>query len=142
MTVRFTKHRFYRGTAFCALERELCFLYGSAVIGAIGAVGTVKGMGIYSVTRTGTGVYEIQLDQLYSRYLSGKVGFIHATGGSGIATVEIAYNPANFQPDFKAGAKITIKCLDFTGAAADPASGSVMGIEAIVRNSSAGPADA
>lgn len=142
MTLRFTKHRFYRGTAFCALERELCFLFGSAVIGAAGAVGTVKGMGIYSVTHDGTGLYTIQLDQKYYRYISGKVGFVHSTGGSGIASVEIVHNPAVFQSDFKSLATVQIKCLDFAGAAADPAAGSVMGIDVIVRNSSASPADA
>lgn len=142
MSLNFTKHRFYRGTSFCAMERELCFLFGSAVIGAVGAVGTVKGSGIYSVTRTGVGEYEIQLDQKFYRYISGKVGFVHATAGSGIAAVEIKQDPSTFQADFKDLAKVTIQCLGFDGLAADPASGSVMGIDVIARNSSAGPADA
>lgn len=133
--------KFYRGTSFCSIERELCFLFGSAVIGAAGAVGTVKGLGIASVTHTGTGLYTIELEDEYYRYISGKVGFIHATGGSGIATVEMAHNPATFQADFKSTKQINVKCLDFTGAAADPAAGSVMGFETLVRNSSAGPAD-
>lgn len=133
--------KFFRGTSFCSLERELCFLYGSAVIGAAGAVGTVKGLGIKSVTKvTGDGKYEIELEDAYMRYMFGNVNFISAAG-SGVAKVEILATPATFQADFKNTKVITIQCFDFAGAAVNPASGSVLGFDLVARNSSEGPSD-
>lgn len=114
------------------LQKEVVLLEGNAVIGAVGAVGTVKGSGIASVTRTGAGVYEIVLEDSYSRYLAGSIGFINTGAGSGIASVEVSNDP-NAAVLNKTGVEIT--CYDFAGAAADPAAGSVMGFTVILRNS-------
>lgn len=133
--------KFYRGTAFCSLERELCFLLGSAVIGASGAVGTVNGLGIKSVTKESTdGKYTIELEDSYKRYMFGEVNFISASG-SGVAKVEIIATPSTFQSGFTSTKKVVIQCFDYAGAAVNPASGSVMCFTVTVRNSSEGPAD-
>jgi len=122
-------------TKLNTLVKELVFLEGNAVIGGTGAVGNVKGSGIKGVTRTGTGAYTLVLDDTYPRYLGGTVGFIHtAAGGSGIAAVEVASYTVN--TEVADGTGIKIKCYDYAGSAADPASGSVMGFIIWLRNSS------
>jgi hypothetical protein len=115
-----------------SLQKAMIILEGSAVIGGTGAVGTVKGSGIKSVARTGTGAYSITLDDAFNRLLWAGVNFVSATG-SGIASVEITNDP---QVAVKAGTAITIQCYDFAGAAADPASASVLSFIAFLRNSS------
>lgn len=133
--------RFYRGTSFCSLERELVKLFGSVVIAAAGAVHLVKGMGIKGVTKEiADGQYTIELEDAYKRYMFGNANFVSAAG-SGVAKVEVLANPANFQKDFTTNKTIVIQCFDFAGAAVNPAAGSVLSFDAWVRNSSEGPAD-
>ena len=121
-------------------EKQLVDLYGSAVIGATGAVGTVKGGGIKSVTRTATGEYDIELSEPLYRLIAVAVGFV-ASAGSGIAVVEVKHDPATLQSDFKSTNKVHVVCLDFDGSAADPASGSVMSFHICGRNTVVGPYD-
>ena len=116
-----------------SLNKGLTFIEGNAVIGSAGAVGTVKGSGVTSVTRTGTGAYTIKLQDKYSRYLGGHTGFINASTGSGIASVEVASLTVN--DEVADGTGIKIQCYDYTGVAADPASASVMGFYCWLRNS-------
>ena len=133
--------RFYRGTSFCSLERELVKLFGSVVIGAAGAVGTVKGMGVESVTKGATaGLYTIKYEDAYKRYMFGNVNFVSAAG-SGVAKVEVIASPATFQSGFTSSRSVTIQCYDYAGAAVNPAAGSVLSFDAWLRNSSEGPAD-
>jgi hypothetical protein len=109
---------------------DLVFLEGNVVIGATGAVGTVKGD--FSFTRTGVGAYSLVItSERFFRYITGGANFI-AASGSGIASVEITND---VQAAVKAGTAITIQCYDFAGLAADPASGSVLGVFAFVRPS-------
>ena len=62
------------------------------MVGATGAVGTLKGSGINSVTRLSVGTYKITLEDSYYRYLGGNVGFVapltggNVSGGSFVAT--------------------------------------------------------
>ncbi len=118
--------------AIYTLQQDLVILEGNFVIGAVGAVGTVKGSGIAGVTRTGAGVYEITLDDKYNRYLAGTIGFINTTTGSGVASVEVS-NDANAA--VAAGTGIEITCYDYAGAAVDPAAASVCGFLVYLRNS-------
>lgn len=123
-----------------ALEQEVKALYGSAAIGGTGAVGTVKGGGISGVVRNSAGNYTITLSDKYNRMLSSKVGFLSPTS-SGIANVEQQGTVATFQSSFNTSPTITFQCYDYAGAAADPASGSLMNFMFEVRNSSVGPFD-
>lgn len=59
-------------------------LDGSAVIGSSGAVGSIKGPYVNSVTHLGTGLYQIQMQDNYSRYLGGFSGFVSPASGSSI----------------------------------------------------------
>lgn len=116
-----------------SLNKGLTFIEGNAVIGSTGAVGTVKGSGVTSVTRTGAGAYTLKLEDKYSRYLGGSVGFINASTGSGIAAVEVASLTVN--TEVADGTGIKIQCYDYTGVAADPAAASVLGFYCWLRNS-------
>jgi hypothetical protein len=113
-------------------EKEIKILYASMVVGSTGAVGTVKGD--LSIVRTGVGAYTITMKDAYDRLMYSSAGFVSATG-SGVASVEISTSPATLQASFRAKV-YSIQCYDFAGAAADPASGSVMSIVQHVRNTS------
>ena len=124
-----------------SMEKKTCRLFGSFVVLAAGAVGTVKGGGILSVVKNVTaGNYTVTLADKWSRLLGAKGGFV-AAAGSGIAAVEIAENPATLQANFAANSQYTIQFYDFAGAPADAAAGSVHSFEVVVRNSSVGTWD-
>lgn len=170
----------------------------NVVIGATGAVGTVKGPGIASVTHLGTGLYQIKLQDNYNRYFMGSWGFVapvtggsvtdgsfvtgtqyvitslgttnwtaaglpagltaavgstfnalnaggsgggtaKAVGSSGIFAVEIIGDTNNMIAPIGVGYQggyVTIKCLNASGVATDPTSGSVMGLTFYLSNSS------
>ena len=170
----------------------------NVAIGATGAVGTLKGPGIYGVTRLGTGIYQIKLQDNYNKFfkldwnleapvtgsavndgsfsvgtvyqittvgttdwtaaglpagLTAAVGMVFkaatiggagtgaakALGTSGIFAVEVVGNPQlMLAPTGSAniGGIITIKCLNASGAATDPADGSVLFLDLYLSNSS------
>lgn len=114
-----------------ALEKEVKMIFGSFVIGATGAVGTVKGG--FKVVRNSAGNYTITCNDQYNRLLFASDGFISASG-SGIANVEILGNPATFQATFHASKSYVVQFFDYAGAAADAASGSVYSFMELVRN--------
>jgi hypothetical protein len=115
-----------------ALQKQVVILEGRFAVGSTGAVSGLKGSGIKSVTRTGTGAYEIVLDDRFDRFLGINFQVAHATA-SGVATVMLT----DVSPDgnVQAGAALPVLCLDFAGSAADPASGSVVFFNIVVRNS-------
>lgn len=59
-------------------------LEGNFVVGSTGAVGTLKGSGITSVTRLSTGVYKVTLEDQYNRYLYGSISFVSPQVSSAI----------------------------------------------------------
>jgi hypothetical protein len=116
-------------------------LFGSAVIGSSGAVGTVKGGGIASVVKESTaGQYTITLEDLWSRFLGFNAG-ITDDAVSAIAHIQVLMDPATLQATVASTGAITIQCLDYAGAAANPASGSVLSFRITLRKSSVGPWD-
>jgi hypothetical protein len=124
-----------------SMEKKTVRLFGSFVIGAAGAVGTVKGGGIKSVVKEATaGQYSITLNDKWSRLLHANGGFVGANP-SGVASVQVLENPANLQSDFAADSTYKIQFYDFAGDAVDAASGSVHSFEIVVRNSSVGAWD-
>jgi hypothetical protein len=88
-----------------------------------------------AVKEVADGQYTITLQDRYDRLLGSSAGIVAATA-TNIAAIQVLENPSTFQSDFKSTASYTIQCLDFTGAAANPASGSVLSILLHVRNSS------
>jgi hypothetical protein len=122
------------------LEKDTVTLFGSVVIGAAGAVQTVKGGGIADVVKSGTGLYEIEFEDSWSRLLHSTAGIVKASAPN-IASIYIKENPATLQADVQADQKYKFECLDFAGAAADPSSGTVISIVVVFRKTSIGPFD-
>jgi hypothetical protein len=124
-------------------EAMLVEVYGSAVIGASGAVGTVKGGGIASVVKESTaGQYTITLTERFERLISSNVGCFAATATGVVPIAQVLMSPATLQASFKANGALTVQFYDYAGAAANPASGSVVSFRVVVRNTQVGPYDA
>lgn len=131
-----------------ALQKDLVILEGNFTVDAAGAVDTIKGAGIKTVTKVGTvtGVYKIWLEDKYNRYLTGSVGINAAvnTGSSadapGVSFIRLA--DLSVQTNIKAADPyIEIQCFGPTGAPVDPVGGSgastvVIGFVAFLRKSS------
>lgn len=111
----------------------LTFLEGNVSIGASGAVGTLKGSGIASVTKNSTGNYTIVLEDKYMKLLGSDFSFVSASF-SGVFSVEIV--DASVDAHVQDGTGINIVCYDATGAAVNPASGAVLYFNFMLRNSS------
>ena len=77
-------HQVFESRVF-NLVKEAVLLEYNFVIGATGAVGTLKGGGISSVERLGVGTYRVNLDRAYNRLLSAWGALIAPTTGAAIA---------------------------------------------------------
>lgn len=122
------------------LEKDTVTLYGSVVIGAAGAVALVKGGGIAGVTKVGTGLYEFEFEDSWSRLLHVSAGIVSASA-PGIASAYVKENPSALQADVQADKKFKIEALDFAGVAANPPAGCVISFVVVFRKSSYGPFD-
>lgn len=106
------------------------------LIGATGAVTSFVGTVTASVTRTGTGLYRINLvDPYFSVLFAAGSAQSPASGLSGVSTVEIQ-NAASTSITTLTGGTMIIKTLDAAGALVDPADGSTISILALLSNSS------
>lgn len=125
------------------LEKYPVTLYANIPIGATGAVGTLdpkKNQGIYSVTRSGAGVYvvtfgvlpQVQIDK-YVRLLTADATVLNAT---------VAGLRFEVSADNATTGSITIRFVgptstsDTTPIAVDPPSGAVILLRAVLKNSS------
>jgi hypothetical protein len=61
------------------------FLEGNFSVGATGSVRNVKGSGIKAITKEATGLYRIDLDDTYYRYMTGGAGLVSPYSGSNVA---------------------------------------------------------
>lgn len=106
------------------------------LIGAVGAVTSIVGSAIASVTRSSTGIYVIHMQDNYSGLYSA-IGSMRSppAGLSGILAVE-CQNAPNSAVQSLAAPSLTIKTLDAAGALADPASGSSVSVIMYLSNSS------
>lgn len=125
----------YAKQFFYTLEQDVTALYGTVAIGGTGAVGAIVGLGIVSVTRTGTGAYTIK-GQPFNKLMNFQ--YIFAGTASGLDSVELSQTLATQKSDIQAG-NVRIACFA-GGVATDPASGSVLQFTIVARNSSVGPA--
>lgn len=119
-----------------SLEKDVVSIFGTVNIGGTGAVGTVAGLGVSGVARTGEGAYTITLSGPFNKLL----GFRWIFGGgtaSGIGSIELVSSLANQSVDIRAS-QVKIQCYSAAATTADPASGSVLQFEVIGRNSSVG----
>lgn len=121
-----------------SLEKAPVNLYLQAAIGATGAptINALKSLGFKTITRSSAGKYVLALGgpagvDTYQRLVSLQATFI-ATTTSTVCSVSVAVdNSAGTTPS------ITIQCVDYAGAAVDPASGETMLIRATLDNSTA-----
>ena len=114
-------------------EKEVGDIYCKVVIGASGAVTSASGAGILSVTKLATaGQYAIQLKATYQRLLAVQASVVNSTA-TVVATVQVLESGATHQADFKADGNLVVQCLDFAGAAVNPASGANLLIKLEVR---------
>lgn len=114
-------------------EKEVGDIYCMVVIGASGAVSSVSGGGLLSVTKeTTAGQYSIALAAGYQKLLDLSCKVVDDAVTS-VAAVQVLEDPAALQADFKADSTVKIQCLDFAGAAVNPASGAALMIKLSVR---------
>lgn len=128
---------FANGGKIMMMDSGPTIIQTNITIGGTGAVvsNSVSTM-VSSVTRSSTGVYVLHLAQNYNKALSVIGSMQSASGGlSGILAVECQNAPSASVQSLSAPA-ITIRTLDAAGALANPASGSVISITAILSNSS------
>lgn len=114
------------------------FMDTTIQIGATGAVASFVGSGVQSVTRNGTGLYTIKMQQQtnFSKLFSANGSMQSPPSGlSGILGIEIQ-NAPNASVANITGMSLQIKTLDAAGALADPASGSAINVLMIMSNSS------
>lgn len=69
---------------FFGLNHYPVWIEGSAAIGASGATSALKGSGVKSLTRKAAGVYELQLEDNYSRFLSFSTQFVAPVTGAAV----------------------------------------------------------
>ena len=123
-------------------EMEPVKIYGRVTIGAAGAVVAGKnGLGIASIVKEATaGQYTITFQDTFAKFL-----FLSALSiddaVSTVAKVQAFENPATIQANLKVDKKLTIQCLDFAGAAVNPASGEQILLEVTMRQSCIGRGD-
>ena len=109
-------------------------------IGASGAPAALtlqNAAGVKSISRVSAGVYSIQLQDNYAKVLGISPSFQSPAVGtsSGIQAVEMVSFANSSNPNNNNGAIIEIQCFNASGAAADPASGSVMQLQIRLNNS-------
>ena len=115
----------------------LTYIEGNVVFNnGSGGMQSLKGSGVKSIVKASTGVYDINLDDSWARYLAGSWGFVVAPAAtSGIHCVEVEGDP-NLTIISATAPKVRIHMLDKNGALADPNAASVFGFTMTVRNSS------
>jgi hypothetical protein len=110
-------------------------IHARASIGASGAPTLIAAtsQGVKSIVRNSTGNYTITLQDGFNTdlHVRAQLRAVSATVGSGIMAVEVvSVTQAN------TGATINLICINAAGSLADPASGSQLGVLAIMSNSS------
>ena len=123
------------------LEKDTVTIYGSFEVDGYGDVTHYQGGGISSVASTGTGAYDITLQDGWD-YLFGFFGQPVKTTASSIATVQLANDPTDLQTDVKNKVPLSILTLDYAGSAADPSTTESIRFEIKLRRSSVAPFDA
>ncbi len=126
------------------LEQDSVSLTGSFAVDADGYVASYQGGGIESVADFDGGVtdgyYVIQLDNGWNHFYSFNAHPVCAANSS-VASVQLKMDPTTIQTDIKNNVPLNIQCLDYAGAAVNPAATCQIFFEIKVRKSSVGPFD-
>jgi len=119
-------------------EKETVHLYFQLDIGASGAVSAFTGGTKLSAVKEATaGQYTLTLDQKFHKVLMVNATPVKSTATT-VGQVQVLATPSTFQASFRTAPAIVIQCLDFAGAAVNPASGESFWIEVVVRNTAVG----
>ncbi len=120
-----------------ALERDVVNLYGVINVGASGAVSSGKGGGVVSVVKEATaGQYTVTLDKGFSKILHFSATVV-GSAVTAVSQVQILMTPAALATAIAGTGAIVIQCLDFAGAAVNPASGAQLQLHVQYRRTSA-----
>ena len=123
-----------------SLEKDTVTICGSFTVDGYGEVATYQGGGVTSVASTGTGAYDIQLDDGWDHFFSLTAQPVKVTAST-IATVQLVNVPADLQADIKNKVPLSVLTLNYAGAAADPSTTESIYFVIKVRRSSYGPFD-
>jgi hypothetical protein len=117
---------------FLSLERGKVILFANVAVGATGAptLNAIKSKGVATVVRNSTGNYTVTLNDKYVDLFHVNVNFISTVP----PTAAYAYTESQ---DVDGAKTIVFQCIDVSGAAADPTSGTVMQIEMKLKSSTA-----
>lgn len=105
-------------------------LFAKVTIGAAGAPTLVptSSLGVVSISRSSAGVYVVTLNQKYNRLMMADARFIASAGpASPIFNVKV--------DNVAASGALTLLFQSAIGTAADPASGEIMLLQIVVKNS-------
>lgn len=118
---------------FQALTKEAKALFAQVAIGASGAptINAAKSLGVTSVARNSAGNYTITLDDKYNDLLQITESRQLAAGAPAALGGMIVRSQ-----DVSAAKTIVVQFVDAAGAAIDPASGTTLRLELILKNSS------
>lgn len=126
---------FANGGKIYAMHVAVVLSNTNITIGSTGAVSSFIGTLTSSVVRISTGIYQINLADSYNALMSAQGSAQSPSSGlSGVLAIEIQNAPSTSVASFPSPS-LTIKCLDAAGALVDPASGSVISINAFLLNS-------
>lgn len=124
------------GGKIFSMHKDPVMLDCTIAIGATGAVASIVGACILSVTRTGTGLYQINLQDNYALLLGAHASMQSASGAlSGISSVEVQ-NAPSASVAVLAAPVLVIKTINAAGALADPVSGASINVIMMMSNSS------
>ena len=117
---------------FLSLERGKAILFAKVAIGATGAptLNAIKSKGIATVVRNSAGNYTVTLNDKYVDLFHFNVNFISAVP----PTAAYAFTESQ---DVDGAKTIVFQCIDVSGAAVDPTSGTEMQIEIKLKTSTA-----
>jgi hypothetical protein len=116
-----------------SLNKMPVMLQGEFTVGATGSVSGIKGSGISTVTRTGTGAYDIVFDDKYNKFLGFQACASVASSTSGLDHIEVVGTP-----DTTVAAstpKVSVQSV-LAGSVANPTSGAVIHFMVWLRKSS------
>ena len=125
-----------------SLEKDTVIIEASFEVDGYGEVTHYQGGGVASIASTGTGAYNITLQDGWD-YLFELSGMEVKSTASTVAHVQLMVNPATLQANIKTpSVPLSIVCRDYAGNAVDPSTTGSMRIKILVRRSSVGPFDA
>ena len=114
-------------------ERNVVTLYAALTVGASGAVSSEVGQ-LSFVKEATAGQYSVTSDKSFYRILALSSKSVHSSIST-VCAVHILETATSLQSDFRADKTFKIQCVDYAGAAVNPASGEVLLLELVCQAS-------